>query len=78
MCIGCGIYREGITTFYSLRRTFETVACAGDTPQAVIDSIMGHTQQDMASIYRQKVFDDTLRKCTDHVRAWVTGEIRLR
>ncbi|MBA4105672.1 MAG: hypothetical protein C0485_07920 [Pirellula sp.] len=78
-CMGTGVYREGVTTFYSLRRTFETVACAGDTPQHVIDSIMGHALRgsDMAGIYRQRVFDDMLRKCTDFVRGWVTGEIVL-
>jgi integrase len=79
VCVGCGVYREGVTTFYTLRRTFETVACSGDTPQHVIDVIMGHApdSSNMAAIYRQKVFDDTLRKCTDHVRAWVTGELQL-
>ncbi|MCH8841080.1 MAG: hypothetical protein IH831_10510, partial [Planctomycetes bacterium] len=30
------------TGFYSLRRTFETIATTADVPQAIIDSIMGH------------------------------------
>ena len=62
---------------YSLRRTFETVGGTAEVNQAVIDSIMGHSRNDMASVYRQKVFDAMLRKCTDHVRAWFLGTITL-
>lgn len=64
--------------FYSLRRTFETIATTADVPQAVIDSIMGHSKNDMASIYRQKVFDDHLRKCAEHVRDWYLGTVVLK
>lgn len=63
--------------FYSLRRTFETIATTADVSQAVIDHIMGHTRGDMASVYRQKVFDSRLRKCADHVRSWYLGSIEL-
>ncbi len=38
---------------------------------------MGHSRNDMASVYRQKVFDAMLRKCTHHVRAWYLGTITL-
>ena len=78
-CMGCEIYREGITTHYSLRRTFETVATASEVPQAVIDTVMGHAPDgaDMAAVYRQTVFDDMLRKCANYVRDWVRGEIVL-
>lgn len=64
--------------FYSLRRTFETIATTADVPQAIIDSIMGHAATDMASVYRQKVFDDQLKRCTEHVRGWYLGEITIR
>jgi integrase len=70
-------YVPNVTTFYTLRRTFETIASAGDVSQAAIDKIMGHERPDMASIYRQRVFDGQLRKCSAHVRAWVFGEITL-
>jgi len=74
-----GIYRKGVTTFYSLRRTFETIACTARVNQSVIDSIMGHAPHanDMAAIYRQRVFDDSLRECVDHVRAWYLGEFNI-
>jgi len=49
----------------------------GDVSQAVIDSIMGWTRQDMASIYRQKVFNIQLKTCTNHVRLWYLGKVNL-
>ncbi len=72
-------HRKGVTTFYTLRRTMETIASAGDVPQSVIDSIMGHVShsQDMSAVYRQKVFSDSLRKCTDFVRQWYLGKIKI-
>ena len=67
-----GFYRKGITTFYSLRRTFSTVGSAtGD--KIAVDFIMGHITDDMSSVYRQKTFDGPLRKVTDHVRDWLFG-----
>ncbi len=73
------IYRKGVTTFYSLRRTFETIAATGGVPQSVIDAVMGHVPhtKDMAAVYRQKVFDDMLCKCADHVRQWYLGTLSI-
>jgi integrase len=75
----CEVYREGISTFYTLRRTFETIATTADVNQAVIDHIMGHAPKagDMSAVYRQRVFDDSLRRCTDHVLEWLRGSIKL-
>jgi len=73
-----GIYRKNVTTFYSLRRTFETIgATAGD--QAAVDCIMGHiaATDDMAAVYRQKTYDGQLRKVTNHVRAWLNGRKKI-
>ena len=64
--------------FYTLRRTFETIAAACEVSQPVIDTIMGHARQDMASVYRQKVFDDLLRKCSSQLREWYRGTLILR
>jgi len=77
---GFGFYQKKITTFYSLRRTFETIASAGDVSQPVIDLVMGHPPRsgDMSAVYRQKVYDEQLLKCTEHVRSWVLGTIVLR
>ncbi|WP_425616803.1 tyrosine-type recombinase/integrase [Anatilimnocola sp. NA78] len=68
-----GIYRPRVNGFYSLRRTFETVATdAGH--QVAVDFIMGHcpANDDMAAVYRQRISDEALQKVTDFVRAWFT------
>ena len=67
-----GLYRER-RSFYSLRRTFETIAC--ETDQVATDFIMGHIPpaDDMAARYRQKIGDDRLHKVVDHVRGWLFG-----
>lgn len=68
-----GLYRAGMG-FYSLRRTFETVATdAGH--QVAVDFIMGHcpAANDMPAVYRQRISDDALRQVTDYVRKWFTA-----
>lgn len=63
------MHRRGLG-FYTLRRTFETVA--GDAKdQVAVDAIMGHAKDDMASVYRQKVFEKRLRDVVNHVRSWL-------
>lgn len=64
-------YREGVTGFYGLRRTFETVATdAGH--QVAVDFIMGHCpdENDMPARYRQRVSDESLLKVSNFVRQW--------
>jgi integrase len=62
----CGLKRAGLN-FYSLRRTFRTVADeTGDQPAC--DGIMGHTRNDMASIYRQKTKERRLLAVVKYVR----------
>jgi integrase len=59
-------------SFYSLRRTFRTVADeAGDQPAATY--IMGHADadDDMSATYRQKIDDARLKAVVDHVRKWL-------
>lgn len=73
----CGIYQEHTKTFYSLRRTFETIAKTAEVNQSVIDRIMGHERPDMSEVYNQKTFDSQLVRCTEHVRQWVQGSITL-
>jgi integrase len=59
--------------FYSLRRTFETVG--GDArDQVAVDFIMGHADESMAGVYREKIGDERPRAVTDHVRAWLFGK----
>jgi integrase len=56
--------------FYSLKRTFVTVAKGS---QSVIDRICGWSRNDMATVYRQDTFDEDLRACSEGVRAWYLG-----
>lgn len=64
-----GLRKNG-HNFYSLRRTFETVA-GGSKDQVVTDVIMGHGDSSMASIYRQGIDDRRLIAVTEHVRTWL-------
>jgi integrase len=63
------LHRAGLG-FYCLRHTFETIGGeAGD--QIAVDAIMGHARDDMASMYRERISDERLRRVTDHVREWL-------
>jgi integrase len=73
---GLDMHRPHVTVFYSLRRTLQTVAETCNQPVAT-SFIMGHVVNDMASIYRQKVYDPALIKVADHVRGWLLGEINI-
>jgi integrase len=82
LCESCEIdgeplYKAGVTTPYSLRRTFETVAKNADVNQSVIDRIMGHESPTMDAVYNQKVFDKQLLRCVNFVREWLHGSITL-
>jgi integrase len=74
LCEACEVRNFG---HYSLRRTFETIATTASVSQAVIDHIMGHSRNDMASVYRQQIFDQQLRACSEHVRQWYLGNLSL-
>ncbi len=61
---------DGHRNFYALRHTFRTIADeARDQPAA--DFIMGHSRDDMASVYRETISDARLKAVADHVRAWL-------
>ncbi|MBP87004.1 MAG: hypothetical protein CMJ64_09865 [Planctomycetaceae bacterium] len=66
-----GIARPG-ATFYSLRRTFRTVADATRDQPAVMH-IMGHADadNDMSAVYRQGIDDDRLVAVVNHVHEWL-------
>jgi integrase len=64
-----GINQPGLN-FYGLRHTFETIG--GEArDQVAVDSIMGHSRDDMASVYRERISDDRLRAVTECVRRWL-------
>ena len=56
--------------FYSLRRTFETVAGA-TKDQVAVDYIMGHADASMAAVYRQGIEDQRLIDVGNYVHAWL-------
>lgn len=63
----------GKRNFYALRHTFETIG--GDSrDQVAVDHIMGHSRDDMASVYRERISDERLKAVSDHVRKWVFAE----
>ncbi len=58
--------------FYALRHTFETIA--GDSrDQVAVDAIMGHSRNDMASLYRERIDDSRLQAVVAHVHGWLFG-----
>ena len=64
------IKRAGLN-FYSLRRTFRTIADEVKDDDAV-DLIMGHTDAaDMGALYTQRIGDERLLQVTSHVRKWL-------
>lgn len=66
------IHRPGLG-FYALRHTFETVA-GGSRDQVAVNHIMGHCDQSMAGVYRERIEDDRLVAVTDHVWDWLFAE----
>ncbi len=56
--------------FYALRHTFETIG-GESVDQVAVDHIMGHSRGDMASVYRERISDERLKKVADHVRGWL-------
>jgi integrase len=66
-----GLVRRG-HTFYSLRHTFVTIG-GESCDQVAVDAIMGHSRDDMASVYRERIGDDRLRGVVEHVRIWLRG-----
>jgi integrase len=61
--------RKGLG-FYTLRHCFETVAGEAKD-QVAVDHVMGHSRDDMASVYRETISDERLRAVADTVRAWL-------
>jgi integrase len=68
------IRRPGLT-FYSLRRTFQTIA-EGARDLSAVQAIMGHapTAGDMSAVYRQRVDDARLLAVVNYVRKWLFAE----
>ena len=66
-----GVFRRGVG-FYALRHSFETIG-GESIDQVAVDHIMGHSRDDMSSIYRERISDERLKAVTDHVHTWLFG-----
>ncbi len=73
-----GLHSDGLN-FYSLRRTFRTIA-SETRDEAAADAIMGHAPRsdDMAAVYRQRIGDDRLKAVTNHVHTWLFGKPKAK
>jgi len=58
--------------FYALRHVFETIG-GESRDQVAVDFIMGHSREDMASVYRERISNERLRAVAEHVRRWLSG-----
>ena len=67
-----GLARRG-HTFYALRHTFETIG-GESRDQVAVDAIMGHSREDMASVYRERIGDHRLEAVAEHVRQWLRAK----
>jgi integrase len=64
---------NGHRGFYSLRHGFETIS--GDTgDQVAVNHIMGHADQSMAGVYRERIDPARLKRVVEHVRHWLFGK----
>jgi integrase len=69
LCAECDVARSQ-RGFYSLRRTFETVA-GGSKDQVAVDVCMGHSDESMAAVYRQGIDDQRLVDVGQFVHDWL-------
>ena len=64
---------NGGRSYYSLRHTLQTIGDeCGDF--LAVRHIMGHSGNDIADVYRERMTDPRLSKVADHVRAWVFAD----
>lgn len=64
-----GLKKDGIN-FYSLRRTFRTIADEVKDASACA-LIMGHIEPGMGALYTQRISDERLLAVTNYVRDWL-------
>jgi integrase len=63
------LHRYGLG-FYALRHTFETIG-GESRDQVAVNHIMGHADNSMAGVYRERISDERLQAVTNHVHAWL-------
>jgi integrase len=61
---------NGNRGFYALRHGCETIGGeSGD--QVAVNSVMGHVDESISAVYRERVSDARLRKVSDFIHAWL-------
>lgn len=60
--------------FYGLRRTCETIG-GNAKDQVALDYIMGHIDQTMGGVYRQRIEDHRLEAVSEVIRSWLFGVV---
>ena len=68
------LHRPGMG-FYGLRHTFETIGGAS-TDQIAVNHIMGHTDNTMAGLYRERIENGRLEAVVNHVHSWLFAKSR--
>jgi integrase len=63
---------NGHRNFYGLRHSFETIGGEAKD-QVAVGAIMGHADERMSAVYRERISDERLKAVTDHVRMWLFG-----
>jgi integrase len=66
------IHRRGVG-FYALRHTFQTI---GDEVGDYLATrrIMGHADNSISDVYRERFADERLQAVADYVRGWLFGK----
>ena len=64
-----GIKRRNIG-FYALRHTFATIG-GESRDQVAVNALMGHVDDSMAGVYRERISDERLIAVSDTVRQWL-------
>ena len=70
------IHRPGLG-FYALRHTFETIG-GESRDQVAVNHIMGHADNTMAGVYRERISDERLCDVVNVVRSWLFPKNKLK
>ena len=61
---------NGNRNFYAIRHVFETIG-GESRDQVAVNAIMGHVDDSMAAVYRERISDERLQAVVQTVHAWL-------